>query len=1280
MKTNRTLLLAMFMASAISPGLLLAQTTDRTDYPRASSHRSDLSPRQLAQATTTTDTTTPKTTSTTTPASTDEEVIQLSPFVVSSEKDNGYATTETLAGTRIRTDLADVGASIEVVNKQFLQDVGAVDTQTLLQYTTNTQVAGPRGTYGGMGNSTAVDESGNLISPQGAQRVRGLAAADVARDFYISDIPWDSFNVDRIDILRGPNSILYGLGSPAGIINASTHNAEFRNMGNFEVRTGSYGTIRSSVDVNQQVIPDVLAIRVDGLLSNKKFEQESAFENDKRLYGAIRFDPQLFRDRSFNTSIRVKVEHGEINANRPRTVPPMDSVTPWWNPVATSASNPFGGMGKNVVGTVYDPNRTDDAGVALGYGQDRSTTPNFLPWLAGQQVQQPFFFIDGSTNRLDSATAGFINNAWRDSSGNVLPVSSGIAGLRQFVPFYSVGDFAGSVVRAHAANASVFPDAGYGQYRQMSLLDPSVYDFYNYLIDGPNARETDSWNAQNFDVQQTAFDNRLGLDLSYDHQHRSWGGWSLLGWQPRISIDITQNGEDYYTHPSTTNVTNPNYGRPFVYGAGGSGGSIYTSDRKYMRASLFGELRGSDVTSNKFLQKLLGKQRLNGVMADEKYFYESRGYQLYANSTAFQGFWNGNDGSSVLWYDRAPVAVIYLGPSVISKSSPSGLNIPNIKTNITLPDTSVRLFDSTWQNYAVNFSDPWNVPTSMSRVFSGIPNDGSTTQLYQNSNPANYVGWRGYEDDLLRYNNGADKTLTTSAQKSLRETISDSASYQGYFWNNAVIATLGWRYDEVKSKSIVAQKTGANRQVLNLDPNTYTLPSTWDGDFKGHSTSGGLVVHINRLLPRDFLPVNVSVSYNESSNFQVSSARTDIYGNLIGNPTGKTYEYGLQLATKDNKVSLRVAKYTTKLSNGTSTLANSYQLGGVVATGLTWRNIFLYQMGSYDWGSRNQPSYRNTWTTAYPLANTSPNLMGRTNYTQTQADADEDNMIDTWNDIQKTLAAKGFFKAWNFTPTTDSVLVNRTTFLSNPSQYSPDPTTIANYAANSATFAVTSDTQSKGYEYELTANPTSHWRISFNASETTATETNVGGAALTDYINYMNGKLINADGTLTPAGALPRYGGAGNSIYPSIWGPFLANYTLLKLNEGSAVPELRKWRYNIISNYSFHQSFLKGLGVGGSYHWEDKVVLGYPVVTGGSFASYDLTKPYYGPALNALDLWLSYERKLTKNVRWRIALNVYNVGKKDKLIPISIEPDGHTWASARTAPVEQWMLTNTFSF
>lgn len=57
-----------------------------------------------------------------------DEVVVLSPFEVSAGEDRGYAAADTLAGTRLRTNLRDVGSSISAVSAQFLRETGGFPT------------------------------------------------------------------------------------------------------------------------------------------------------------------------------------------------------------------------------------------------------------------------------------------------------------------------------------------------------------------------------------------------------------------------------------------------------------------------------------------------------------------------------------------------------------------------------------------------------------------------------------------------------------------------------------------------------------------------------------------------------------------------------------------------------------------------------------------------------------------------------------------------------------------------------------------------------------------------------------------------------------------------------------------------------------------------------------------------------------------------------------------------------------------------------------------------
>lgn len=66
----------------------------------------------------------------------DEETIVLSPFLVESSEDaDSYRANATLAGTRVRTELRDVGSAVSVITEQFLTDTNSRNAADLLSST-----------------------------------------------------------------------------------------------------------------------------------------------------------------------------------------------------------------------------------------------------------------------------------------------------------------------------------------------------------------------------------------------------------------------------------------------------------------------------------------------------------------------------------------------------------------------------------------------------------------------------------------------------------------------------------------------------------------------------------------------------------------------------------------------------------------------------------------------------------------------------------------------------------------------------------------------------------------------------------------------------------------------------------------------------------------------------------------------------------------------------------------------------------------------------------------
>ena len=132
---------------------------------------------------------------------------------------------------------------------------------------------------------------------------------------------------------------------------------------------------------------------------------------------------------------------------------------------------------------------------------------------------------------------------------------------------------------------------------------------------------------------------------------------------------------------------------------------------------------------------------------------------------------------------------------------------------------------------------------------------------------------------------------------------------------------------------------------------------------------------------------------------------------------------------------------------------------------------------------------------------------------------------------------------------------------------------------------------------------------------------------------------------------------------------------------GQAVNELRKWRFNFVTNYTFTNGFLKNVNVGGAVRWQDKAAIGYYPKYNPEAAIWvtDVTKPIYAPSETNYDLWIGYERKLRKGIIWQVQLNAYDVFASSDLIPIAANPDGTT-AQVRIPSRTTVALTNTFKF
>ena len=73
-------------------------------------------------------------------AAAEEPVFELSPFEVTTDRNEGYMATSSLAGSRLNTARRDISSPIQAITPQFLQDTGATKVEELLIYTTAEEI------------------------------------------------------------------------------------------------------------------------------------------------------------------------------------------------------------------------------------------------------------------------------------------------------------------------------------------------------------------------------------------------------------------------------------------------------------------------------------------------------------------------------------------------------------------------------------------------------------------------------------------------------------------------------------------------------------------------------------------------------------------------------------------------------------------------------------------------------------------------------------------------------------------------------------------------------------------------------------------------------------------------------------------------------------------------------------------------------------------------------------------------------------------------------------
>jgi iron complex outermembrane receptor protein len=191
-----------------------------------------------------------------------EEEIEI---VVTGEQEQGYRVPNATSATRTDTPIRDIPQSIQVIPEQVIEEQQVIQLEEALRNVSGVTFGGD---VGGRGDQFSI---------------RGFENAPVLRDGFRRYGSFESFpevaNLERIEVLKGPASILYGEIQPGGLINLVSKKPLAEPFYEAELQGGNLGFVRPRFDISGPLTSDgSLLYRLNALYqrsdSFRGFDQE----------------------------------------------------------------------------------------------------------------------------------------------------------------------------------------------------------------------------------------------------------------------------------------------------------------------------------------------------------------------------------------------------------------------------------------------------------------------------------------------------------------------------------------------------------------------------------------------------------------------------------------------------------------------------------------------------------------------------------------------------------------------------------------------------------------------------------------------------------------------------------------------------------------------------------------------------------------------------------------------------------------------------------------------
>ena len=229
-----------------------------------------------------------------------------------------YLKKRTSTATKTDTRIRDIPQSISVITEEQIKDQSLLGLKDAIQYSPGV-MAGQ-----GEGNRDSIWFRGNQ------------STSDLFVDGVRDDVQYyrDLYNIDRVEVLMGPNGMIFGRGGVGGVINRVVKEATWENKNEIKIQGGAYDHKRSSIDLNNR-IDETLAVRVNAMIEDSGSFRQGVESERKAINPTFTFKP------SDKTKVVVGMEYFNDKRTSDRGIPSVDNGLKSY-PYSTSRSTFFG--------------------------------------------------------------------------------------------------------------------------------------------------------------------------------------------------------------------------------------------------------------------------------------------------------------------------------------------------------------------------------------------------------------------------------------------------------------------------------------------------------------------------------------------------------------------------------------------------------------------------------------------------------------------------------------------------------------------------------------------------------------------------------------------------------------------------------------------------------------------------------------------------------------------------------------------------------------------------